>query len=54
MERVFALCKKYNKIAGISGKDMKVLKYWESRGAQLLQWGTDVSLLMAKLKEGLC
>lgn len=54
VERVFALCKKYNKIAGISGKDMKVLKYWESRGAQLLQWGTDVSLLMAKLKEGLC
>lgn len=53
VEKVFQLCKKYDKIAGISGKDRKVLKHWESKGAQLLQWGTDVSLLMEKLKEGL-
>jgi 2-dehydro-3-deoxyglucarate aldolase/4-hydroxy-2-oxoheptanedioate aldolase len=53
VEQIIASCKKHDKIAGISGKDLKVLRYWESRGAQLLQWGTDVSLLMEKIRNGL-
>lgn len=52
VEKAFALCRQYGKIAGISGKDLTVLKRWESLGATLLQWGTDVSLLMAQIRSG--
>lgn len=53
IDRIIELCKKHNKIVGIPGKDIKTLEYWRKKGVQLLQWGSDVSLLMSKIKEGL-
>lgn len=53
VDRIFDSCKAHGKIAGISGKSLQVLKGWEQKGASLLQWGTDVSLLMEKIREGL-
>ena len=52
VERAFQLCREHGKIAGISGKDLNVLRGWGEKGATLLQWGTDVSLLMAMIRSG--
>ena len=53
VDKVIALCKKHNKFSGIPGKDINALKRWRDKGVQLLQWGSDVSLLMSKIREGL-
>lgn len=53
VEKVIALCQKHGKIPGISGKDLAVLRRWKEKGMRLLQWGTDVSLLMTAIRGGL-
>ena len=50
---VIQMCKKHKKFSGIPGKDINDLKCWRDKGVQLLQWGSDVSLLMSKIREGL-
>ena len=52
VEHVFKLCRLHGKIAGITNKDLKALLHWKSKGALLLQWGTDVSLLTDKISSG--
>lgn len=52
-DRVIEACKRHGKFSGIIAKDVKTLLSWREKGVTLLQWGSDVSLLSSKIKEGL-
>jgi len=53
VSKIIDICKKNKKIIGMPSKNIKMLNYWKDKGVQLLQWGSDVSLLMSKIKEEL-
>lgn len=53
VQTIFDACKNHNKFVGIVDKDINELEIWRERGAQLLQWGSEVSLLVSAIKSGL-
>lgn len=53
VERVMETCSRHNKFSGISGKNLPALREYAKKGMRLLQWGTDISLLMDAIRSGL-
>jgi len=53
VNRVISICKAHKKFVGFPNKNMETLMQWKKRGVQLLQWGSDVSILMSYAKSQL-
>ena len=53
VEQVMETCSRHNKFSGISGKNLPALREYAKKGMRLLQWGTDISLLMDAIRSGL-
>ena len=52
VEQVMETCSRHNKFSGISGKTCPRCGICQ-KGMRLLQWGTDISLLMDAIRSGL-
>jgi 2-dehydro-3-deoxyglucarate aldolase/4-hydroxy-2-oxoheptanedioate aldolase len=53
LDDILLVCKRHGKFCGLSGKNLKSLYTYAGKGMQLMQWGTDVSLLMEHIHNGL-
>jgi len=53
IQKVVDSGKKNNKYVGIHASAIEYVQFWEKRGMNILMWNSDITMMMAKAKEGI-